>query len=773
MKKNARPVAVGLALALTLLLTLTACPSGNGGGGSEAELVADLTLDGKVTAPERGAQPDTRAIDEAQYTGAVVWQTADGTAHSGAFAASTVYQAVVTLTAKSGHTFAGLGANSFSYAGATSVTNPAGSGIVTITFPATAAEGQDAVVNALSLNGKVTAPARGAQPNTTAINETQYTGTVAWQTAEGSPHTGAFAASTVYQAVINLTAKSGYTFVGLGTNSFSYAGATSVTNAAGSGTVTITFPATAAEGQDTVVNALSLNGLITAPVRDAQPVATAINETQYTGTVAWQTAEGSPHTDAFAASTVYQAVINLTAKSGYTFVGLGTNSFSYAGATSVANAAGSGTVTITFPATAAEGQDTVANALSLNGLITAPARDAQPVATAIDEVQYTGSVAWQTAEGSPHSGAFAASTVYRVVVYLTAKSGYTFAGLEANSFSYAGATSVTNAAGSGVVTITFPATAAEDQDTMVNALSLNGLITAPARGAQPDTGAIDEAQYTGTVAWQTAEGTAHSGAFAASTVYRAVVGLTAKSGYTFAGLGTNSFSYAGATSVTNAAGSGVVTITFPATDQAPGTVVSALSLDGLITAPEWDAQPNTGLIDETQYTGTVTWQTAEGSSHSGAFTASTVYRAVVTLTAKSGLTFVGLGENSFSYAGATSVTNAADSGVVTITFPATAELDPNVDIPIGTPSTKLYLDGATTPLTQNGKTTISVGAGTVTISIGPGYSEITWHLNGTVIAQGKPSIVLSKRSAGTYLITVEAVPNGGAKQIGVHTFVVQ
>jgi hypothetical protein len=95
------------------------------------------------------------------------------------------------------------------------------------------------------------------------------------------------------------------------------------------------------------------------------------------------------------------------------------------------------------------------------------------------------------------------------------------------------------------------------------------------------------------------------------------------------------------------------------------------------------------------------------------------------------------------------VTNAADSGVVTITFPATAAPDPNVNIPIGTPSTKLYLDGATTPLAQNGKTTIAAGAGTVTISIGPGYGEIAWYLNSTVIAQGKPSIVLSKQKAGT------------------------
>jgi hypothetical protein len=48
-----------------------------------------------------------------------------------------------------------------------------------------------------------------------------------------------------------------------------------------------------------------------------------------------------------------------------------------------------------------------------------------------------------------------------------------------------------------------------------------------------------------------------------------------------------------------------------------------------------------------------------------------VYKAVVSLTAKSGFTFAGVAENSFTHSGATSVANAANSGTVTITFPAT------------------------------------------------------------------------------------------------------
>jgi hypothetical protein len=145
-----------------------------------------------------------------------------------------------------------VGANSFTYTGATTVANAANSGTVTITFSATAGAGgpEATVVNALSLNGLVTAPVMGATPNTTAINATQYTGSIAWQTSTGSAHTGAFAASTVYRAAITLTAKTGYTFTGVAANSFTYTGATTVANAVNSGTVTITFPATGAPGTD-------------------------------------------------------------------------------------------------------------------------------------------------------------------------------------------------------------------------------------------------------------------------------------------------------------------------------------------------------------------------------------------------------------------------------------------------------------------------------------------------------------------------------------------
>ncbi|MDR2210898.1 MAG: SUMF1/EgtB/PvdO family nonheme iron enzyme [Spirochaetaceae bacterium] len=132
---------------------------------------------------------------------------------------------------------------------------PAGTtGKVAFTDPAHALDAAGklitpALVTLFSLNGKVTAPAKGAGPVTTGIDTTEYTGTVAWQDSSGTAFTGSvFAPGTVYKAVINLAAKTGYTFNGLAAGNFSYTGAAAVNQPAGTGinlTVTITFPATA------------------------------------------------------------------------------------------------------------------------------------------------------------------------------------------------------------------------------------------------------------------------------------------------------------------------------------------------------------------------------------------------------------------------------------------------------------------------------------------------------------------------------------------------
>jgi hypothetical protein len=311
-------------------------------------VVNALDLDNLVTAPVKYTAPVT-TIEHTQYTGTIVWRTAANVLVSGYFAPATVYKAILTLSAKTGYTLIGVAAESFSYTGATMVTNGANSGTIIINFPVTGPA--DPVVTALNLDSLVTAPFIGAAPVTTGINHGQYTGTIEWQTAAGAAVTGNFAIGEVYKAVLTLFAATGHTIFGLGADAFSYTGAATVTNAADSGTVTITFPVTA----NKVVDAVNLNALVRAPVRDTAPVTTPIDQPQYTGTIAWQTDAGAPFTGNFAPVTVYKAIATLTAKTGWTFEGIGANAFTHSGATAVTNGADSGTVTITFQQTVETG----------------------------------------------------------------------------------------------------------------------------------------------------------------------------------------------------------------------------------------------------------------------------------------------------------------------------------------------------------------------------------------------------------------------------------
>jgi hypothetical protein len=100
-------------------------------------------------------------------------------------------------------------------------------------------------------------------------------------------------------------------------------------------------------------------------------------------------------------------------------------------------------------------------------------------------------------------------------------------------------------------------------------------------------------------------------------------------------------------------------------------VGAGFDLTSLVTAPKSWAKPVTAFADQDQYTGTGAWQNNANATVTGTFGENTVYKAVVTLEAKTGYTFTGIAANSFTYTGAT-VANVADSGIVTITFPATA-----------------------------------------------------------------------------------------------------
>ena len=89
---------------------------------------------------------------------------------------------------------------------------------------------------------------------------------------------------------------------------------------------------------------------------------------------------------------------------------------------------------------------------------------------------------------------------------------------------------------------------------------------------------------------------------------------------------------------------------------------------GGVTAPVVGETPVTAITEGKQFTGTVTW-----SPEVSTFAASTVYTAAITLTPKAGYKLDGVAANFFTVAGAASVSNGANSGVVTAVFPATKE----------------------------------------------------------------------------------------------------
>ena len=103
--------------------------------------------------------------------------------------------------------------------------------------------------------------------------------------------------------------------------------------------------------------------------------------------------------------------------------------------------------------------------------------------------------------------------------------------------------------------------------------------------------------------------------------------------------------------------------------EAERVTVTEAAIEG-VTAPVVGEKPVTAITEGTQFTGTVTWSP---DLVDGKFGPQTVYTATITLTPKVGYKLDGVAANFFTVAGATSVSNGANSGVVTAVFPATKE----------------------------------------------------------------------------------------------------
>jgi len=85
-----------------------------------------------VTAPATGNTPTSLITATSEYTAAISWSPSDNP-----FASNTAYTATITIMPKAGYTLSGVPLNYFTVSG-TTATNPAGSGVVSALFPATA-----------------------------------------------------------------------------------------------------------------------------------------------------------------------------------------------------------------------------------------------------------------------------------------------------------------------------------------------------------------------------------------------------------------------------------------------------------------------------------------------------------------------------------------------------------------------------------------------------------------------------------------------------------
>jgi len=203
-----------------------------------------------------------------------------------------------------------------------------------------------------------------------------------------------------------------------------------------------------------------------------------------------------------------------------------------------------------------------------------------------------------------------------------------------------------------------------DKPAVIDIAVIKG-VTAPVTGATPATTITPTAQYTGTVTWNE-----NPSEFAASTHYTATITLTAKTGYTLKGVAANFFTVEGAALASNNTNSGVITAVFLQTGGTADnpTVIDIAAIQG-VTVPATGGTPVTGIGENGQYSGTVTWSPTVTDT----FAASIQYTATIRLTAKTGFTLQGVAANFFKVAGATT-TNDADSGVITAVFPATVPI---------------------------------------------------------------------------------------------------
>ena len=346
--------------------------------------------------------------------------------------------------------------------------------------------------------------------------------------------------------------------------------------------------------------------------------------------------------------------------------------------------------------------------------LTAPVKNEVPQ-TEIETDEYTATVVW-----SPEvTDKFVYNTVYTATITITPKTNYTVKGIAENGYTVSGAETVTNEADSVTVKVVYPATENKNSNEFTQPLTITGWTygeTANKPTAKAKYGTI---KYTYS---NTADGTyTEEVPTEAGTHYvKATVEETAD----YSGLESDAFEFViGKKTLTNDNITDIAdqtytggeikptievkdgdktlvldtdyTVTYDnntkASDEAkvtveiisnnyagtlektftilPKTINSAITL----TAPVKNEVPQTEITTD-EYTATVSWSPKVTDK----FVYNTVYTATITITPKANYTVKGIAENGYTVNGAQTVTNEADSAIVTAVYSATG-IDDTVD----------------------------------------------------------------------------------------------
>ena len=270
--------------------------------------------------------------------------------------------------------------------------------------------------------------------------------------------------------------------------------------------------------------------------------------------------------------------------------------------------------------------------------LTAPVKNEVPQ-TEIETDEYTATVVW-----SPEvTDKFGYNTVYIATITITPKTNYTVKGIAENGYTVSGAETVTNEADSATVTVVYSATENKNSNEFTQPLAITGWTYGETANAPTAVAKYGTIKYTYS---NTADGTyTEEVPTNAGTYYvKATVEETAD----YSGLESNAVEF-------------IIL---------PKTINTAITQ---LTAPVKNEVPQTE-IETDEYTATVAWSPEVEDK----FGYDTVYTATITITPKTNYTVKGIAENGYTVNGAQTVTNEADSAIVTAVYSATG-IDDTVD----------------------------------------------------------------------------------------------